>query len=192
MQFSRRRLITLLTGLAFAGAACMARATDAPHVTFKTNMGEIVLELYPEQAPKTVENFIRYVKKGHYSGTVFHRVIDNFMIQGGGFDQNMAEKKTDGPIDNEAKNGLKNARYTLAMARTAAPHSASAQFFINVNDNEFLDYPGRDGWGYCVFGKVIKGMEVVDRIKLVPTADRGPNQNVPLQPVIIESAALTK
>ena len=175
-----------------AGVAIAAQAADTPHVLLKTNMGEIVLELYPEKAPKTVENFLQYVKSGHYSGTIFHRVIESFMIQGGGFDQDMNQKPTKAPIENEAKNGLKNDTYTLAMARTSNPHSASAQFFINTNNNAGLDYPSRDGWGYCVFGKVIKGMDVVDKIKLVPVADRGINQNVPIKPIVIESAALTK
>jgi peptidyl-prolyl cis-trans isomerase A (cyclophilin A)/peptidyl-prolyl cis-trans isomerase B (cyclophilin B) len=151
-------------------------------------MGEIVLELYPEKAPKSVENFLQYVKNGHYNGTIFHRVIDGFMIQGGGFDKNMKQKPTRAPIENEAKNGLKNEPYTLAMARTSDPHSASAQFFINVKNNSFLDYPGQDGWGYAVFGKVIKGMDVVDKIKLVPTA----GGDVPTKPVVIESASIIK
>ena len=155
-------------------------------------MGEIVLELYPEKAPKTVENFLQYVKSGHYGGTVFHRVIDNFMIQGGGFDQELNQKPTKAPVENEAKNGLKNETYTLAMARMANPHSASAQFFINTANNTGLDYPGRDGWGYCVFGKVVKGMDVVDKIKLAPVANRGMHQNVPVKPIVIESATLTK
>lgn len=155
-------------------------------------MGEIVLELNPEKAPKTVENFLQYVKSGHYSGTIFHRVIENFMIQGGGLDADLKEKPTTTTVENEAKNGLKNEIYTVAMARTQAPHSASAQFFINVKTNSFLDYPGRDGWGYCVFGKVVKGMDVVDKIKAVPVADAGRYQSVPVKPVVIESATLMK
>jgi peptidyl-prolyl cis-trans isomerase A (cyclophilin A)/peptidyl-prolyl cis-trans isomerase B (cyclophilin B) len=145
-------------------------------------MGEIVLELAPEKAPKTVENFLDYVKAGHYNGTIFHRVIDGFMIQGGGFDKDMKEKPTKAPIKNEAANGLKNERYSVAMARTNAPHSASA----------FLDYPSRDGWGYAVFGKVVKGMDVVDQITATKTADRGPYQNVPVKPVVIESAKIVR
>jgi cyclophilin family peptidyl-prolyl cis-trans isomerase len=182
----------LLAALSLTGITHVAGATDLPHVSVKTSMGEIVLELYPEKAPKTVANFLQYVKSGHYNGTIFHRVIDNFMIQGGGFDKNMHQKPTNPPIENEAKNGLKNDTYTVAMARTAAPHSASAQFFINVKDNRSLDYPGQDGWGYCVFGKVIKGTDVVDRIKSVETTSSGMFQNVPVKPVVIESATLTK
>ena len=167
-------------------------AADAQHVLLKTSMGEIVLELYPDKAPKTVANFLQYMKTGHYNGTIFHRVIDGFMIQGGGFDKNMKEKPTNPPIENEAKNGLKNESYTVSMARTMAPHSASAQFFINVKNNEFLDYPGRDGWGYCVFGKVVKGTDVVDKIKAVETTSIGMHQNVPAKPVVIESASVIK
>jgi cyclophilin family peptidyl-prolyl cis-trans isomerase len=188
IQYSRRYFLTLLAGLTLAGAAGTAAAADAPRVSLKTSMGEIVLELYPEKAPKSVENFLQYVKNGHYNGTIFHRVIDGFMIQGGGFDKNMKQKPTRAPIENEAKNGLKNEPYTLAMARTSDPHSASAQFFINVKNNSFLDYPGQDGWGYTVFGKVIKGMDVVDKIKLVPTA----GGDVPTKPVVIESASIIK
>jgi cyclophilin family peptidyl-prolyl cis-trans isomerase len=188
MQLSRRHFLSLLAALSLTSAFQNATAADTPRVSLKTNMGEVVLELYPEKAPKTVENFLQYVKNGHYNGTVFHRVIDGFMIQGGGFDKNMVQKPTRDPIENEAKNGLKNEKYSLAMARTSAPHSASAQFFINVKDNAFLDYPGQDGWGYAVFGKVIKGTEVVDKIKGVPT---GPN-NVPNKPVVIESASVVK
>jgi cyclophilin family peptidyl-prolyl cis-trans isomerase len=192
MHQSRRYFMQLLAALSLTGITHVAGATDLPHVSVKTSMGEIVLELYPEKAPKTVANFLQYVKSGHYNGTIFHRVIDNFMIQGGGFDKNMHQKPTNPPIENEAKNGLKNDTYTVAMARTAAPHSASAQFFINVKDNRSLDYPGQDGWGYCVFGKVIKGTDVVDRIKSVETTSSGMFQNVPVKPVVIESATLTK
>ena len=196
MQCTRRNFVHLMTGLLFAATMSAGVAADAPHVTplvtLKTSMGDIVLELYPDKAPLTVDNFIKYVKKGQYNGTIFHRVIDNFMIQGGGFDKDMKQKPTGPTIQNEAKNGLKNERYTVAMARLPDPHSASAQFFINVGDNAALDYPSRDGWGYCVFGKVVKGMDVVDKIKLVPTADAGMYQNVPLTPVVIESAKLTK
>ena len=158
----------------------------------KTNMGDIVIELYPEKAPKSVANFLQYVKDGQYKETIFHRVIAGFMIQGGGFDKDMNEKKTRAPIVNEAKNGLKNDKYTIAMARKPDPHSATAQFFINVEDNVMLDSPGQDGWGYCVFGKVVKGMEVVEKIKLVATGDKGIFQNVPTKPVVIKSAALLK
>lgn len=192
MQIPRRHFLHLIAALSLSGACQGAFAADAPHVSLKTNMGEIVLELYPEKAPKTVENFLQYVKSGHYNGTIFHRVIGNFMIQGGGFDKDMNQKPTNAPIENEAKNGLKNEPYTVAMARTAAPHSASAQFFINVKNNNFLDYPSQDGWGYAVFGKVVKGTDVVDKIKAVETANRGMHQNVPVKPVVIESASLTK
>ncbi len=192
MQFSRRHFISLLAGISLCSAAFSTHAADAPRVTLKTNMGEIVLELYPEKAPKTVENFLQYVKSGHYSGTIFHRVIENFMIQGGGFDADMKQKPAAATVENEAKNGLKNDVYTLAMARTSAPHSASAQFFINTKNNSALDYPGQDGWGYCVFGKVVKGTEIVDKIKAVPTANSGMHANVPAKPVVIESATLAK
>jgi len=151
-------------------------------------VGDIVIELNPEKAPKTVKNFLDYVNSGHYNGTIFHRVIDNFMIQGGGMSKDMIEKPAPNKVENEAKNGLKNVPYSVAMARTADPQSAGAQFFINVNNNEFLNYPGRDGWGYAVFGRVVKGMNVVDKIKKVKTA----YQDVPTTPVIIESATVTK
>jgi cyclophilin family peptidyl-prolyl cis-trans isomerase len=192
MQYSRRTFIHLLAALSFAGAVNSANAADTPHVVLKTSMGEIVLELYPEKAPKTVANFIQYVKNGHYNGTIFHRVIDNFMIQGGGFDKDMKQKPTGAPIENEAKNGLRNEAYSVAMARTSNPHSASAQFFINVKDNGFLDYPGQDGWGYAVFGKIVKGMDVVNKMKTVETANSGMHQNVPAKPIVIESASITK
>ena len=192
MQNSRRHIIRLAAVLSLSGVFHCAYAAEAPQVALKTSMGEIVLELYPEKAPKTVENFLQYVKSGHYNGTVFHRVISNFMIQGGGFDKDMKQKPTNAPIENEAKNGLKNDTYSVAMARTAAPHSASAQFFINTKNNGFLDYPGQDGWGYTVFGKVVKGTEVVDKIKSVDTANSGMHQNVPVKPVVIESASVVK
>ena len=163
-----------------------------PRVLLKTSMGEIVVELDQEKAPKTVENFLQYVKSGQYNGTIFHRVIPDFMIQGGGFDRNMQEKKTRAPIKNEANNGLRNDIYTISMARTASPHSATAQFFINTKNNSMLNYPGQDGWGYAVFGKVIKGTEVVDQIKNVTTGNAGFHQNVPTSPVIIESATVTQ
>jgi cyclophilin family peptidyl-prolyl cis-trans isomerase len=192
MQFSRRHFMSLLAALSLSGAAHLVNAADAPRVALKTNMGEIVLELNPEKAPKTVENFLQYVKSGHYNGTVFHRVIENFMIQGGGFDKDMQQKPTDAPIRNEATNGLKNDPYTVAMARTGDPHSATAQFFINTRNNAFLNYPGQDGWGYTVFGKVVAGMDVVDKIKRVQTGNRGMHENVPTKPVVIESATVTK
>jgi peptidyl-prolyl cis-trans isomerase B (cyclophilin B) len=152
--------------------------------------GVITLELDEQKAPKTVANFLNYVKKGHYDGTIFHRVIDGFMVQGGGFAPGMTQKPTDAPIENEANNGLKNAKYTVAMARTNAPHSASAQFFINVSDNAFLNHtaPTAQGWGYAVFGKVVGGQDVVDRIKGVPTGNRGGHGDVPKDDVVIEKA----
>jgi peptidyl-prolyl cis-trans isomerase A (cyclophilin A)/peptidyl-prolyl cis-trans isomerase B (cyclophilin B) len=173
-----------------ASTPAMPAAKPGPRVLLKTNMGEIVLELNPDKAPKTSANFIKYVKKGFYSGTIFHRVIPNFMIQGGGFSKAMQQKTTEAAIENEAANGLTNDQYTVAMARTGDPHSATAQFFINVNDNTFLNYPGRDGWGYCVFGKVIKGTEVVDKIKLVETGNANGHQNVPKDAITIDSATL--
>lgn len=192
MQKSRRYFFTFLAGLALAGTFSLTQAADTPHVSLKTNMGEIVLELYPEKAPKSVANFLQYVKNGHFNGTIFHRVIKDFMIQGGGFDKDLQQKQTNSPIENEAKNGLKNINYSIAMARTGDPHSATAQFFINTNNNRPLDYPGQDGWGYAVFGKVIKGTEVVDKIKFVAVGNQGMHQNVPAVPVVIESAAITK
>jgi len=159
-------------------------------IRLKTNRGEIVLELDSEKAPKTAENFIQYVKEGHFDGTIFHRVIGNFMIQGGGFAAGMKEKPTRAPIENEAKNGLSNLNGTIAMARTMDPHSASSQFFINVADNKFLDYPGQDGWGYCVFGKVTGGMDVVDQMKSVDTTTRMGHQDVPVEDLVIEKATL--
>jgi peptidyl-prolyl cis-trans isomerase B (cyclophilin B) len=166
-----------------------ALAAD-PQVDVRTNLGTIRLELYPAKAPKTVENFLQYVKDGHYNGTVFHRVIGNFMIQGGGYEgDSYREKKTRPPVPNEAKNGLKNDLGTVAMARTPDPHSASAQFFINVSNNDFLNAErAQDGWGYAVFGKVVDGMDVVMKIAKTPTGAGGPfRSDVPKQPVVIES-----
>lgn len=156
-------------------------------VRIRTNMGDILVELNNEKAPNTVANFLRYMKDGHYNGTIFHRVIDGFMIQGGGFEPGLKQKPAPQTVDNEAKNGLKNVTYSLAMARTSAPHSASAQFFINVKDNTFLDYPGQDGWGYAVFGQVVAGMDVVDKIKAVATYRVGMFSDVPREDIIIES-----
>jgi peptidyl-prolyl cis-trans isomerase B (cyclophilin B) len=156
-------------------------------VLITTNMGNITVELDADKAPKTVANFLDYVAKGHYTNTIFHRVIGNFMIQGGGFDPSLKQKPADQQVENEAKNGLKNEPYTLAMARTSDPHSASAQFFINTVNNSFLDYPGQDGWGYAVFGKVTDGTDVVDKIRKVPTGRSGMfASDVPKEPVIIE------
>ena len=159
-------------------------------IKLHTNFGVIALELNAEKAPETVKNFLTYAEAGHYDNTIFHRVIDGFMIQGGGFGPGMKEKKTRSPIKNEADNGLKNERYSIAMARTSDPHSASAQFFINVADNAFLDFkmPSGNGWGYCVFGKVVEGSEVVDKIKGVKTGNAGFHQDVPKEDVIIERA----
>jgi peptidyl-prolyl cis-trans isomerase B (cyclophilin B) len=174
---------------ALACAVSFAAAAANPQVEVRTNMGAFVLELYPENAPATVENFLQYVKDGHYNGTIFHRVIADFMIQGGGFTQNFEAKQTRAPVKNEAGNGLRNEAGTLAMARTRDPHSATAQFFINVVDNASLDFrsPTPEGYGYTVFGKVIKGMEVVDRIGKVPTGPvHPPHANVPLKTVLIE------
>ena len=157
-------------------------------IKLHTNHGTIALELDAEKAPKTVANFIQYAQDGHYDNTVFHRVIDGFMIQGGGFEPGMKQKATRAPVENEAKNGLKNVHGSIAMARTSDPHSASAQFFINVGDNGFLDYPGQDGWGYCVFGKVVEGMDVVEKIKNVKTGRSGFHQDVPVEDVVITRA----
>lgn len=159
-------------------------------IKLTTNFGVITLELDAEKAPKTVENFIAYVEAGHYDNTIFHRVIKNFMIQGGGMDAGMNQKATRAPVENEAANGLKNKRGTVAMARTNDPHSATAQFFINVVDNDFLDFraPSGQGWGYCVFGQVTEGMDVVDKIRAVRTGNKGFHQDVPVEDVIIEKA----
>ena len=194
MTVSRRtlaRLATTLAATAALGTALPAFAAD-PRVKFVTSEGDFVVELYRDKAPKTVENFLQYVKDKHYDGTVFHRVIDGFMIQGGGFTADMVQKPTRAPIPLEAKNGLKNDTYTIAMARTGIPDSATAQFFINVKDNAMLNAPNPDGHGYAVFGKVVSGTEVVDKIKAVATGNKGGHQNVPTTPVIIQSATLVK
>lgn len=202
--FSRMRFFSFACAMALALGALPAQAastsnqgksmTTQPQVKLHTNMGDMLIELDAEKAPKTVENFLTYVKEGFYDGTVFHRVINNFMIQGGGFDADMKQKQTHAPIENEADNGLKNNRYTLAMARTGDPHSATAQFFINVADNDFLNFtaPTPNGWGYAVFGKVIEGTEVVDEIKKVKTGNKGFHQDVPTTDIIIESATLVE
>lgn len=163
-----------------------------PHVRLETNLGVIVLELDSEAAPKTVENFLNYVKDGFYNGTVFHRVIRGFMVQGGGFTPNMQQKPTRDPITNEADNGLKNRRGSVAMARTMSPHSATAQFFINTVDNAFLDHKRKnmEGWGYCVFGKVVEGMNVVDAVESVSTTTKAGHRDVPVSPVVIEKATI--
>ena len=159
-------------------------------VKLKTNFGIIALELDAGRAPETVKNFLEYVESGFYANTVFHRVIDGFMIQGGGFEPGMRQKPVRGPIKNEADNGVKNERYTIAMARTSEPHSASSQFFINLKDNDFLNHtaPSSQGWGYCVFGKVVEGQDIVDKIKRVKTGSRGGHADVPVEDVVIEKA----
>ncbi|MEV0061059.1 peptidylprolyl isomerase [Nocardia sp. NPDC050718] len=161
-------------------------------VNLETNYGQIVLELDDQAAPNTVANFVNYVNAGHYNGTVFHRVIPGFMVQGGGFEPGLKQKPTQAPIQNEATNGLKNDKYTVAMARTNDPHSATAQFFINVSDNAFLNHtaPQGQGWGYAVFGKVAEGTEVVDKIAAVSTGNAGPHQDVPVDDVVIEKATV--
>ena len=157
-------------------------------IRLTTSLGDILIELDEAAAPKTCANFRQYVDDGFFDGTIFHRVIDGFMIQGGGFTADMMQKATREPIENEAANGLSNVAGAIAMARTMAPHSATAQFFINVKDNAFLDHPGQDGWGYCVFGKVVEGMDVVNKIKAVATGNRAGHQDVPVEPVVIEKA----
>ena len=183
------RATALAAAVLLAGAA---HGADAPRVKLVTSMGEVVIELAPDKAPATVENFLTYVNDGFYDGTVFHRVIDGFMIQGGGFGPDFERKTTRPPIRNEADNGLKNDTGTVAMARTSDPHSATAQFFINVKDNDFLNHtaPNPRGWGYAVFGRVVEGMDVVESIKKVPTGNRGSYRDVPRQPVVIESATV--
>nr|WP_314487305.1 peptidylprolyl isomerase [uncultured Pseudomonas sp.] len=163
-------------------------------VKLSTNHGDIVLQLNAEKAPQTVENFVQYVKEGHFDGTIFHRVIKGFMIQGGGFSAEMSQKKTRASIQNEADNGLKNQKYSIAMARTMDPHSASAQFFINASDNEFLNHSGKNtqGWGYAVFGEVIEGREVVDAIEQVKTGSKSGHQDVPVDAVVIEKAEIVE
>jgi cyclophilin family peptidyl-prolyl cis-trans isomerase len=189
-QINRRFACLLLSMLFACGTALAAGEATAPQVRLKTSMGDIVVELDAAKAPNTVENFLGYVKAGHYAGTIFHRVINGFMIQGGGFNAKMTEKPVKAPIKIESQNGLSNLRGSLAMARTSDPNSATAQFYINVVDNVMLDYPGRDGHGYTVFGRVVEGMEVVDAIKAAPTANSGMFQNVPLTPIVIERAEL--
>jgi peptidyl-prolyl cis-trans isomerase A (cyclophilin A) len=185
------RRLTLL--LAVASSVVLALPAQAQRVKLTTSAGDIVLELDREKAPKTVDNFLQYVRAGHYNGTVFHRVIPTFMIQGGGMDAKMNEKPTRAPIPLEARNGLNNVRGTVAMARTGDPNSATAQFFVNVVDNSFLDAANsRDGHGYAVFGRVVEGMDVVDSIRNVPTANRGMHANVPTMPVTIQKATVEK
>lgn len=183
-----------LTLLILAMSAVCAFAGTNPEVEFTTTKGDIVIELYPDKAPITVDNFLAYVNSGFYQGTIFHRVIPGFVIQGGGMDKNLDKKRTMDPITNEADNGLKNARYTLSMARTMDPNSATSQFFINLTDNKTLDHTGKTmgGWGYAVFGKVIKGQDVVDQIAKVTTTNRGRYKDVPFTPVEITGAKVIK
>ncbi len=185
----KQLIIRLIAALSLTLGLAAGAVADSVSVLMKTNLGEIELELYPDKAPETVANFLRYVDEGFYNGAIFHRVINGFMIQGGGFTSAMDKKKTHAPVKNEAKNGLKNSRGSIAMARTNAPHSATAQFFINHADNNNLDYPSFDGWGYAVFGQVIKGTEIVDKIADVFTATRGGMRNVPETTVTIESVS---
>lgn len=183
----KRSIVGLVLALFFLGGSMNAQSAN-PQVALNTSKGRIVLELDAEKAPVTVANFLSYVDDSFFSGTIFHRVIKGFMIQGGGFTADLEKKATQAPIENEAKNGLKNDRGTIAMARTGDPHSATAQFFINTVDNAGLDYPGSDGWGYTVFGRVIEGLETVDAIADVATGSSGGMGNVPLEAVVIESA----
>jgi cyclophilin family peptidyl-prolyl cis-trans isomerase len=190
----RKILVALmLSGLLLAGNAALSCAAGARTlVRLETGLGDIMLELFPDQAPGTVENFLAYVNAGSYDGTIFHRVINGFMIQGGGFTPDMKQKPAMRPIRNEADNGLKNEPYTVAMARTGDPHSATSQFFINVANNGFLNYTSASpqGWGYAVFGKVVDGVDVVDKIRAVPTRTIGMHENVPQQPVLITRASV--
>ena len=194
LAFQRALAVGLMIVL-FSGAAMAAdKEKGKPMVKLETSLGEITLELYPDKAPATVANFLQYVKDGFFNGTIFHRVIDGFMIQGGGFDAQMSQKPTRETIQNEADNGLSNDAYTIAMARTPDPHSATAQFFINVASNSMLNHTAKtpQGWGYAVFGKVVKGNDVVDKIKAVPTANKGMQQNVPVEPVTIIKATIVE
>ena len=193
-MISRRNSTLALASIALTAIISVApvQAQDAPKVKLSTSMGDIVVQLDAAKAPKTVENFLAYVNDRHYDGTVFHRVMDGFMIQGGGFTADMVQKPTKVPIPLEANNGLKNDTYTIAMARTSNPNSATSQFFINVKDNAMLNAPQPDGHGYAVFGKVVEGTAVVDKIKAVATGNKGPHQNVPTTPVTINSATLVK
>lgn len=188
-----RTLDRCLAGAALAALVAASPAAWAQKVKLATSLGDIVVELDPVKAPKSTANFLQYVKDGHYNGTIFHRVIDNFMVQGGGMLPDMSQKPTRPPIPLESRNGLDNVRGTLAMARTSVPDSATAQFFINLKDNDFLNAArSGDGNGYAVFGKVVAGMDVVDKIRAVPTTTKGPHQNVPAEPVLIKQATVEK
>jgi peptidyl-prolyl cis-trans isomerase B (cyclophilin B) len=188
----RYLMVTMAAFLPIFFASAADAAPKRPQVIMETSKGKIVLELFPEKAPLSVENFISYVKGGSYDGTIFHRVIKGFMIQGGGFTSAMANKPTKAPVQNEADNGLKNERGAIAMARTNDPHSATAQFFINLVNNEFLNHKGKNpqGWGYAVFGKVTEGMDVVDSIAAVQTGAKGDFRDVPVEPVLIQKATM--
>ena len=185
-------IAALIIMVTTSSATASEKKKENPEITLETTKGKIVLQLDQEKAPNTVSNFLDYVKSGHYNGTVFHRVIKGFMIQGGGFTSDMQQKPVKDPIQNEADNGLKNKRGTIAMARTPTPHSATAQFFINTEDNSFLDHKSKDikGWGYAVFGKVIEGMDVVDSIASVKTGIKGGHRDVPVEPVVILKATI--
>ena len=193
MRILSQFLVLCAALILFTGCNAMSESKN-PVVTLETTKGNITIELYPEKAPETVANFIQYVQDGFYDGTIFHRVIPNFMVQGGGFTDDMSEKSTREPIKNEANNGLANENGTIAMARTPNPHSASSQFFINVKDNAFLDFQNEtpNGWGYCVFGKVSEGMDVVNSIVAVPTGNHGMHQDVPVEPIIIMKASVAE
>lgn len=194
MEDAMRKFLFLFCGLIFFCLCSVSTSQSAqqsdPAVKLETNYGNVIVRLDARKAPVTTANFLQYVKSGHYDGTIFHRVINNFMIQGGGMTADMKEKRTNSPIHNEADNGLKNRKYTIAMARTGNPHSATSQFFINTKDNAFLDFKAQtpQGWGYAVFGKVIKGMDVVDKIEAVATGSKSFHDDVPLSPVIIKKA----
>lgn len=189
---TNRFFVLLMACTCLTTLACSPKTSNVPHVQLETSKGNIVIALAPDKAPKTVENFLTYVNDGHYDGTIFHRVIKGFMIQGGGLTETMQPKKTRPAITNEADNALKNVVGTIAMARTSAPHSATCQFFINVNDNAFLDHKEKTprGWGYCVFGKVVDGMDVVRAIENMPTTMRAGQRDVPVEPVMIKRATV--
>lgn len=186
----KKLVLCLVMFILLAAGQAWAATPEKPEVKLETNYGDIVVQLDARKAPITTANFIQYVKSGHYDGTIFHRVIKDFMIQGGGMSADMKEKHTQAPIKNEANNGLKNRRYTIAMARTSEPNSATSQFFINTRDNTFLDFKGPENWGYAVFGKVIKGQEVVDKIESVKTGRRVHYEDVPQEPIIIKKAVV--
>ena len=195
MQSIKFLFAALLMIVSLASQAATPTTTEKGKPTmvkFDTNLGSFTIQLDAEKAPLTVKNFLDYVNSGFYVNTVFHRVIDGFMVQGGGFEPGLKQKPTKDPVQNEATNGLKNEPYTVAMARTNAPHSATAQFFINIANNGFLNNPGQDGWGYCVFGKVVAGTEVIDAMRKVRTGNRGMHQNVPVDDIVITKAEIVK